>query len=181
MPDDIEVVFNAQKLSLFPLKLKDLKTNCSCPDWSNPCKHIAAVYYLLGEEFDRDPFLIFKLRGMDRDELVRSLGVASDVRPKKRRGKGGGGDEGMESIPVMASEPLPEDPELFWRSPGKEKQVEKEVLIPKLPAALANRLGSFPLWRSDEPFLESLERIYAAASSVGLDVYIGESGDSKVP
>jgi len=68
MPDTIEDVFKEQKISLFPQKLKDLQTNCSCPDWSNPCKHIAAVYYLLGEEFDRDPFLIFNLRGMDRDE-----------------------------------------------------------------------------------------------------------------
>ena len=65
------------KISLFPEKLKDLETDCSCPDWSNPCKHIAAVYYLLGEEFDRDPFLIFKLRGMDRDELLGMMDISS--------------------------------------------------------------------------------------------------------
>ena len=69
MPQDIEPVFAEVGLSLFPAKLQDLKTGCSCPDWSNPCKHIAAVYYLLGEEFDRDPFLIFALwdepRGAD--------------------------------------------------------------------------------------------------------------------
>lgn len=52
---------------------KDLDTDCSCPDWSSPCKHIAAVYYLIGEEFDRDPFLIFKMRGMDREQLVERL------------------------------------------------------------------------------------------------------------
>ena len=74
MPQDIETVFEEAGLSLFPAKLGDLETDCSCPDWSNPCKHIAAVYYLLGEEFDRDPFLIFTLRGMDRDELVALLG-----------------------------------------------------------------------------------------------------------
>ena len=62
MPQNIEEVFNTAGLSLFPTQLKDLHTDCSCPDWSNPCKHIAAVYYLLGEEFDRDPFLIFKLQ-----------------------------------------------------------------------------------------------------------------------
>jgi uncharacterized Zn finger protein len=73
MPQDIENVFDAAKLSLFPSKRKDLDTDCSCPDWSNPCKHIAAVFYLLGEEFDRDPFLIFRLRGMSRDELVERL------------------------------------------------------------------------------------------------------------
>src|SRR5438128_9744848 len=74
MPNDIETVFRSASLSLFPEKRKDLKTDCSCPDWSNPCKHVAAVYYLLGEEFDRDPFLIFKMRGLARDELVGLLG-----------------------------------------------------------------------------------------------------------
>src|SRR4051794_33238709 len=73
MPQDIEKVFQEAGLSLFPQKLRDLKTDCSCPDDSNPCKHIAAVYYLLGEEFDRDPFLLFKLRGLDRDELMDRL------------------------------------------------------------------------------------------------------------
>jgi len=63
-------------LSLFPQKQRDLKTNCSCPDWSNPCKHIAAVYYLLGEEFDRDPFLIFRLRGIAREDFVKLLSKA---------------------------------------------------------------------------------------------------------
>lgn len=73
MPQEIEQVFARTGLSLFPAKLRDLETDCSCPDWSNPCKHIAAVYYLLGEEFDRDPFLLFRLRGMSREELLELL------------------------------------------------------------------------------------------------------------
>src|SRR3954454_913310 len=73
MPQEIEQVFTRSGLSLFPAKLRDLETDCSCPDWSNPCKHIAAVYYLLGEEFDRDPFLLFRLRGMSREELIELL------------------------------------------------------------------------------------------------------------
>src|SRR5215218_9376989 len=75
MPQEIEQVFTRAGLSLFPAKLRDLETDCSCPHWSNPCKHIAAVYYLLGEEFDRDPFLLFRLRGMSREELVELLDV----------------------------------------------------------------------------------------------------------
>ncbi|MEW5802491.1 MAG: SWIM zinc finger family protein [bacterium] len=73
MPQDIEQAFEKAGLSLFPGKSKDLETDCSCPDWSNPCKHIAAVYYLLGEEFDRNPFLLFKLRGMNREEFIGLL------------------------------------------------------------------------------------------------------------
>jgi uncharacterized Zn finger protein len=85
MPHDIEHVFEEARLSLFPQKLQDLTTECSCPDWSNPCKHIAAVYYLLGEEFDRDPFLLFQLRGLGRDELLLRLGETGPT-PKARLG-----------------------------------------------------------------------------------------------
>src|SRR5215475_7457934 len=77
MPQEIEEAFAEAKLSLFPEKLRDLETNCSCPDWSNPCKHIAAVYYLVGEEFDRDPFLLFKLRGKGRDEFIKLLSAGA--------------------------------------------------------------------------------------------------------
>ena len=49
MPEHIEAAFVAAGTSLFPATGHDLVTNCSCPDWSNPCKHIAAVHYLLGE------------------------------------------------------------------------------------------------------------------------------------
>src|SRR5207302_7345455 len=77
MPQDIETLFNVAGVSLFPSRASELHTECSCPDWSNPCKHIAAVYYLLGEEFDRDPFLLFRLRGLSRDELLRQLSAAA--------------------------------------------------------------------------------------------------------
>ena len=77
IPESIEQVFEEQRLSLFPNASGDLKAACSCPDNANPCKHVAAVYYLLGEEFDRDPFLIFQLRGMERSELLAALGPAA--------------------------------------------------------------------------------------------------------
>ncbi len=171
MPDDIEDVFKEQKMSLFPEKLKDLQTSCSCPDWSNPCKHIAAVYYLLGEEFDRDPFLIFKLRGIDRDELVKGLGhVEPDRREKKKKPASTVGKPEPEYVPIL--EPLPEDPALFWRSPVRDLAEEKEVSIPRINGALVKRLGRFPLWRGRENFLETLEKVYSAASSTGLDVYL---------
>src|SRR5437868_11387653 len=73
MPKNIEEAFSAVQLSLFPTALKELETNCSCPDWANPCKHIAAVYYLLAERFDEDPFLIFKLRGRTKEQIIEIL------------------------------------------------------------------------------------------------------------
>ena len=73
MPQNIEDAFATAKVNLFPASKGDLQTECSCPDWSNPCKHIAAVYYLLGEQFDADPFLLFRLRGKSKDEVIAML------------------------------------------------------------------------------------------------------------
>lgn len=69
MPSDIHEAFSDVHLSLFPDAETDFQTNCSCPDWANPCKHIAAVYYKVGQAFDENPFLIFALRGMGRDRF----------------------------------------------------------------------------------------------------------------
>jgi uncharacterized Zn finger protein len=73
MPKDIEQVFTSNGLSLFPYSLTDVRSRCSCPDQANPCKHIAAVYYQLGDRFSEDPFLIFRLRGRSKEQILTSL------------------------------------------------------------------------------------------------------------
>lgn len=173
MPERIEEAFHESDLSLFPDKRTDLKTDCSCPDWSNPCKHIAAVFYLLGEEFDRDPFLIFKLRGMERDELIGLLGgVAS---PKGRPGRKEIKSLSEREREAQAeTEQLSADPGLFWGRALPEDEPGEEVRIPGLCAALPKQLGSFPFWRGQESFLPTLEALYRRASPSGLAVFLGE-------
>jgi uncharacterized Zn finger protein len=169
MPEDIEKAFAAAGLSLFPAKSKDLDTDCSCPDWSNPCKHIAAVYYLLGEEFDRDPFLVFKLRGMTREKLVALVGGAS---PGKATPGKIASDE--TAAPPAAAEPLPAEAGAFWGSGSPVGLALGEVRVPPVAAALPKRLGNFPFWRGKESFLEALERIYTTSSTIGMDTVLGE-------
>jgi uncharacterized Zn finger protein len=167
MPLDIEKAFKEAGLSLFPEKLKDLKTACSCPDWSNPCKHIAAVYYLLAEEFDRDPFLIFKLRGMNREDLIAMLkkpGKKTTLRKAKPK----------QGSPEVNEKTLTSDISKFWNGEAISDDIFGEVRIPPIPAALPKRLGSFPFWRGEERFLDTMESIYAKASPVGLSTFLGE-------
>src|SRR5437867_7649000 len=73
MPEQIEEVFQAAGVSLFPDKAGDLVTDCTCPDWANPSKHVAAVFYLLGERFDADPFVMFELRGRSQEQIAAAL------------------------------------------------------------------------------------------------------------
>jgi uncharacterized Zn finger protein len=131
MPDAIEEAFREQELSLFPTASGDLKAACSCPDQANPCKHVAAVYYLLAQEFDRDPFLIFRLRGMDRTEIAAALADtpaarAAAVPPPPR--------------PTAPSEPPPaplsEESSQPETADAAEALVEKRALeyVPEPPA-----------------------------------------------
>ncbi|MET0384785.1 MAG: SWIM zinc finger family protein, partial [Polyangiales bacterium] len=76
MPQDIDAVFQAAGSSLFPRERRDLKTSCSCPDWGDPCKHVAATHYVLGEALDRDPFLLFELRGRTKQQVLEALRAA---------------------------------------------------------------------------------------------------------
>lgn len=63
------------EVQIFPLSWKYFEMDCSCPDWAVPCKHIAAVIYVLSQEIDANPFLIFELHGMDFAEELRSRGI----------------------------------------------------------------------------------------------------------
>jgi uncharacterized Zn finger protein len=161
MPHNVEDVFTGSKLSLFPEKKGDLHTDCSCPDEANPCKHIAAVYYLLGEEFDRDPFLIFRLRGLEREELLARL----------KKGAPGAPAQATEVPP--AGEPLTADAGAYWAL-ATDAEDYGEVQAPPVTAGLVRRLGKFPFWRGERPLVEAVEPAYVQASTLGLDVFLGE-------
>lgn len=97
MPDDIEDVFSSVGLSLFPVGHRDLSLDCTCPDWEVPCKHLAAVFYLLAESFDDDPFGILAWRGRDRRTLLDALSaLRSGSEPPGR-------DERETAGPALAS------------------------------------------------------------------------------
>ena len=88
MPVEIDEAFRSAGHSLFLTKQRELETDCSCPDWANPCKHVAAVHYVLGEAFDRDPFLLFELRGRTKQQVLGALrslrsGQSSDEQIEK--------------------------------------------------------------------------------------------------
>ncbi|MGH2487105.1 MAG: SWIM zinc finger family protein, partial [Ktedonobacterales bacterium] len=171
MPQDIEDAFRAARVSLFPERMDDLDTSCSCPDWSNPCKHIAAVYYLIGEEFDRDPFLLFTLRGLGREALLALL--RPWVAPT------GDADPTESDAPRDPPEPLPSDVAAFWAGQPLPPDERGEPRAPPVVAALPQRLGRFPFWRGEQPLLDALEPTYRAASRVGIARYSGDYATSE--
>ncbi len=74
LPEKILQLLEKNNIYLLPGAWSDIVAHCSCPDWANPCKHLAAVYYILANEIDKDPFILFKLRNVDARELMRAAG-----------------------------------------------------------------------------------------------------------
>ena len=163
MPPEIERVFSDAGLSLFPESLDEISTSCSCPDWSNPCKHVAAVYYLLGEAFDRDPFLIFRLRGMDREEFAAILGENRTEQTAVE-----------EPIAPAQPEPLAVNPDEFWHAKSPIPDLFDDVTLPKALAALPRRLGNLQFWRGELPLIKALEPSYENGSRRGEQIFLGE-------
>ncbi|MBV9359223.1 MAG: SWIM zinc finger family protein [Chloroflexi bacterium] len=153
MPETIEDVFAALGTSLFPAEQRDMVTTCSCPDPANPCKHIAAVHYLLGERFDADPFLMFLLRGRDREQLVEAL--------RGRR---------LGTAPAIAAEPATEETDLrgFWSVSSATGEVALKFAVPDSDALPVKQLGPAPFVRDPAALVEALEATYRAISEAAL-------------
>jgi len=76
LPEEMLYRLAQEKIFLLPTTWQELNANCSCPDWANPCKHLAAVYYLIANEVDKNPFILFHLRGVETNTLMQAAGFA---------------------------------------------------------------------------------------------------------
>jgi uncharacterized Zn finger protein len=178
MPERIEDAFRAAGVTLFPTDVSDLETDCTCPDWANPCKHVAAVHYLLGERFDADPFLIFVLRGRTRQAIVEAL--------RARRGSGSAAaGETPEAPPAEAAEdatpPLAESLGAFWSSAVDLADFHVTFDAPPLDALPVKRLGPACFWQGPGDFEALMEARYRAIGTHAYDLAIGDHpGDRDV-
>ncbi len=77
LPPELYADCERKGIDLFPRSWKAFNSSCSCPDWGDPCKHRAAVLYLVANEIDKNPFLIFELRDFDLFKNLEALGFAS--------------------------------------------------------------------------------------------------------
>jgi uncharacterized Zn finger protein len=83
LPEDVNSLLESEGINLFPEDWDEIRASCSCPDWANPCKHLAAVYYIIANEIDKDPFLLFNLRGIKTEEITSLAGLSAEVPARK--------------------------------------------------------------------------------------------------
>ena len=166
MPHNIEQVFTANGLSLFPFTLSDIHSRCSCPDPQNPCKHIGAIYYQLGDRFSEDPFVLFQLRGRTKEQILddlrqrRSTGVAEQPIP-----------ETPEQPPIPSPQspiPNPQSPlniEQFWQYDEPLDSSLVVIVPPPDSRTVLDVLGTIPLASADaQAVMQYLKTAYQTVS-----------------
>jgi uncharacterized Zn finger protein len=178
MPDNIEDAFSALGLHLLPDNRKDFKTSCSCPDYSNPCKHIAGVYYLVAAELDKDPFLLFELRGLSKavlqSELAKTpLGMALSAELTAQAAE----PLAVESYytrPTTDTRPTQTEAvslKEFWQGTKRLPQSIEVATQSGVTAIVVKKQGDFPpFWEKDGSFIEAMEEFYQRVKTKNKEV-----------
>jgi uncharacterized Zn finger protein len=174
VPEDIETVFDRLGLKLLPQSSKDFATtSCSCPDYSNPCKHIAGVYYLVAAQLDEDPFLLFELRGLGKADLQKELQQV----PLGHALSAELAEKSIEPEPVASLFTQPEvhgdtRPALrdFWQGTKRLPQSIEPVTPSGVSAILIKKQGDFPaFWDRSESFITTMEELYLRVKTKNSD------------
>jgi uncharacterized Zn finger protein len=165
VPENIEDSFSNLGLHLLPHSNKDFKTKCSCPDYANPCKHIAGVYYLVASQLDNNPWLLFELRGLSKAELQAKLANSP-------LGKALSEELNTKEMPLELSNSLytklekqslskiPNARE-FWLGTKRLPQTIEVATVSSVSAILIKKQGDFPdFWHNDASFIETMEELY---------------------
>ena len=164
MPEAIEQTFANVGLSLFPTSPSELTMSCSCPDKVVPCKHVAALHYVLAERLDGDPFLLFRWRGRNRERILREL---RQMRAAEASGR---------SLERPSHRSLEDSVEQFWQTGEALESLTVSVGPPAVSASLMKRLGVPAFWKPHPEIRGSLDRLYAKVTERAMALaYSGRS------
>jgi uncharacterized Zn finger protein len=172
MPVEIDEAFRASGHSLFLAKQRELETDCSCPDWANPCKHVAAVHYVLGEAFDKDPFLLFELRGRTKQQVLGALralrsGQTSDEQIEKMAADVA--EHAARAVVESGDAIADRSPEEYERFTAPLPGLHFRIVAPVVTGAVLKQLGPPASWPEDDPAMSSLSKQLSAGGQLARD------------
>ncbi len=166
MPADIDDAFAEHNVNLFPVRNSEMLGSCTCPDKARPCKHIAAVHYAYGQALDRDPFLLFELRGADRDRLLVGFSKAwfgedFDAETLDLT------DGQVDGIPI---DPLSAD--RFNRAPVQVETMSFAPLSSDPDLLILDRLGAPRAWQIPIAIEDLLGPVYSDVTALGRKIAV---------
>lgn len=164
MPDNIDAVCAEMAYPLLPRSRRDFAlTECSCPDYANPCKHIAGVYFRLAGRLDSDPFLLFELRGLAPEQLRKALRATPLGKALASRLV----EESTEPVPAESfftrptTAPATPDYRAFWQGAQRLPSAIEPATPAAVPAILVKKGGDYPaFWERDGSFIHIMEELY---------------------
>lgn len=188
MPQSIEEVFTSNGLSLFPFTKFDIHSRCTCPDPANPCKHIGAVYYLLGDRFGEDPFVLFQLRGRRKEQIIEALRQMRSTVGETAPDEGATSQSRLDHTDAASTVAHPMQLNQFW---NYTEQLEPSLVViapPPSSETVLDVLGTLPLrlelmgdaaaaQAASQQVMEYLKGVYQAVSQQA--ILAGMNADSN--
>jgi SNF2 family DNA or RNA helicase/uncharacterized Zn finger protein len=152
LPPNLNRLCEEQGIYIFPEKWDDLQGSCSCPDWAVPCKHMASVLYLIANEIDKNPFVVFQLHDFDLFKGLEGVGYAASERA---------------GVPIFSIKDL-QRPFSFEKNKKEwEEETYQELdfsILPDCRESLLTILGAQPVFYNQGDFKAVLEKVYTKAS-----------------
>lgn len=138
-------IMTAPGSGLFPTPA-EIKLSCSCPDWADMCKHVAAAMYGVGARLDQQPELLFLLRHVDHNELVAQASAVTaltdgtrDAHAPTLNAKEVGAVFGIELAPEAPVKPATKTTTTLPGAPSKKRRTTKKHAVRKLAAKQKRR------------------------------------------
>ncbi|MEM7382188.1 MAG: hypothetical protein AAF361_13460 [Bacteroidota bacterium] len=164
LPQELKETCERAGIHLFPKNWNDLTGGCSCPDWAVPCKHMASVLYLIANEIDKNPFLIFDLHGFDLFKGLEGIGYTAS---------------GQKGVSILAAD-------MLWtkyKASGSAKLSDTSEIINQLDfseisdtqEALLTLLSENPVFFPHGDFKKILTQVYRSTSKSLLKLYKKEN------
>ncbi|NRA48259.1 MAG: DEAD/DEAH box helicase family protein, partial [Phaeodactylibacter sp.] len=164
LPKELKETCQRAGVQLFPKSWNDLTGGCSCPDWAVPCKHMAAVLYIVANEIDKNPFLIFDLHGFDLFKGLEGTGYTAS---------------GQKGVSIIAAD-------MLWEkyNPAESAQTfDTAQLIDQLDFSkitdtrdgLLTLLSDHPVFFPNGDFKKILTQVYRTTSKSLLRLYKKEA------
>lgn len=176
LPQTIDDHFQKEGVHLLPADRNDIDVNCSaCAKTSQACRHASGLLFVLGQMLDEDPWLLFRLRGRDRQQVLQAM---RRRRSEGEEGSPGPGEQRRVSAPRFApmqenehaAMPLTTEMDNYW---GKSKQLadlHHHISPPTIRLALLRRLGHPPFPTDSLDTYDRLASLYDEVSQAALDL-----------
>jgi len=148
LPPQLMQICADKGIHLFPDSWNDIKGNCSCPDWAVPCKHMAAVLYLIANEIDQNPFLVFELHDFDLFKALKRAGYTTQEQH----------DISILPLERLRQSVTQQHKKVIW-SDEKFNQLDFST-IPNCKTDLLAILGEKPVFFPSGDFKKVLESVY---------------------